>query len=317
MKNIIILTVFFLCGLGCAVHYAVLATLGDPLNAGTLLSAAGALFFFLTCLLRLRGTPLPIGSRVRKAVGVCCMLWLASFAVFSALITHYARGCAGVTAKHLIILGGGIKGSRPSLSLALRIERAAEFMRRHPEVVAVASGGRGPDELVSEGALIRRILVERGIDGRRIAAEERSFSTFENIRNSREVFRAQGVDIGRSGVMILTSDFHVMRAVLIARSLGIAACGIPAETPWYLVPNYYFRESLAFLKTLVYDIGLPSVTRRFRGEAPPRNGSRPGGAFHDIKPSLRPVYGAWISHNAIGISSDVRRRGNAEKKLTG
>ena len=68
----------------------------------------------------------------------------------------------------LIILGCGIqKDGRPTPLLRGRIDRALDFARRQKEetgkdLIFVASGGQGPNEVISEGASMKQYLLEQG-----------------------------------------------------------------------------------------------------------------------------------------------------------
>jgi uncharacterized SAM-binding protein YcdF (DUF218 family) len=53
---------------------------------------------------------------------------------------------------------------------------------------------------------------------------------------------------------VVTNDFHIFRAELIAERAGLNTVGIPAELPWWwLTANYYVREAFATVKTLIFD----------------------------------------------------------------
>ena len=67
-------------------------------------------------------------------------------------------------ADYIIILGARVKGDVPSLSLQYRIETAASYMMNNSETIAIASGGQGPGEDITEAEAIKRGLVEHGIN---------------------------------------------------------------------------------------------------------------------------------------------------------
>ena len=77
--------------------------------------------------------------------------------------------------------------------------------------------------------------------------EDKSESTEENMRFSREVILAHDPDFSGK-VCIITEGFHVMRARIVAMDNGMehvtivsAYNGLPV-----LTANYYFREAFAF-----------------------------------------------------------------------
>ena len=90
----------------------------------------------------------------------------------------------------IMILGCQIRedGSVTPL-LKGRADRALEFARMQKEktgrdIVFVPSGGKGEDEVISEGEAIRNYLVSTGVDENQILVENRSVNTRENFGNS-------------------------------------------------------------------------------------------------------------------------------------
>lgn len=82
-------------------------------------------------------------------------------------------------------------------------------------------------------------LVERGVDKRRILVEPRAGSTNENLEN------AHGLLPDTQCWLVVTSDFHVWRARLWARHLGVPAEVVGARTPGGLLVPALLRECLA------------------------------------------------------------------------
>lgn len=154
----------------------------------------------------------------------------------------------------VIVLGAGVNGERPSLSLQTRIDAAAEYLMAHPELPAVLSGGQGSGEQISEAEAMRRALRDAGIADERLILEERSTNTAENFAYSAELLRQQGIEPQDAVIAVVSNDFHLFRAKLIAQREGLAAIGIPAKLPWFfLEANYFLRESFASVKTLLFD----------------------------------------------------------------
>jgi len=151
----------------------------------------------------------------------------------------------------VVVLGAGVNGTTPSLTLRTRLDAAAAYLLAHPDIPAVLSGGQGPGEDITEAQAMYTALVGRGIPAERLLLEEQSTSTAENLMYSMRVLENAGLDT--TGIVaIVTNDFHLFRAQLIARDVGMAAIGIPAELPWWwLNANYYVREFFALGKLLL------------------------------------------------------------------
>lgn len=171
---------------------------------------------------------------------------LAYFTAVESLIAAHARTDADDGRDYLIVLGAGVYGDRPSLTLLRRAEGAADYLRRHPGSTAVVSGGMGPDETVSEARALFDRLTALGVDPGRILLEEAAATTEENLRFSFELLRARGVEpAGR--VAILSSAYHLYRAGLMAKKLGAPDPALVAA-PWgkpLVMLNYFIREAFA------------------------------------------------------------------------
>ena len=80
------------------------------------------------------------------------------------------------------------------------------------------------------------------------------FSAARNFAFSKAVLEEAGIDTDTAVIAVVTNDFHLFRACLIARREGLTTVGIPAELPWWwLSANYYLRESFAVVKTVLFD----------------------------------------------------------------
>lgn len=150
----------------------------------------------------------------------------------------------------LIILGCGIrKDGTPSPLLRGRVDRALDFRNRQvaqtgKDLLFVTSGGKGPDEVISESASMKRYLMEKGIPDGQIIEEDRSSSTYENMLFSKEKIQAVNPD---GKVAFSTTNYHVFRGGLCARRVKMRAVGMGAKTRWYFWPNAAVREFVGLL----------------------------------------------------------------------
>lgn len=150
----------------------------------------------------------------------------------------------------IIILGCGIrKDGTPSPLLRGRIDRALAFAEKQKaltgkEPIFVTSGGRGPDEPCSESAAMKGYLLRQGVPEERIVEEDRSTSTFENMKFSKEKIWA----IDPNGkIAYATTNYHVFRGGLYGRRVKMRAVGMGAKTKWYFWPNAAVREFVGLL----------------------------------------------------------------------
>ena len=145
----------------------------------------------------------------------------------------------------LIVLGCQVRGKTPSLLLWYRIEAAGDYLEAHPDAVAVLSGGQGSGENISEAQCMYERLTARGIDPARLYIEDRSTITRENLEFSAALMAREGLS---GPVCVVSNNFHVYRALEMARDQGIGAEGLAARSAWYSVPTYVLREALALVK---------------------------------------------------------------------
>lgn len=182
---------------------------------------------------------------LRTLLSVCVCLGLLAAGVTGTLIWKGSLGDPAAGCQYIIVLGAGVNGTEPSLTLQQRIHAAYGYLTAHPEAVCIASGGQGPDEGMSEAACIQRELVEMGISESRIWLEDRSTSTMENLKFSLEVIRERTGSQPTEAALV-SSEYHLYRAGLMAETFGLRAHGVPADSQWFsLRLNYHLREIAA------------------------------------------------------------------------
>ena len=182
---------------------------------------------------------------LRIAMAVVLALGLGVFCVIEAPIVRDARTTADEDVEYLVVLGAGLHGDTPSLSLTDRLDAALEWLSAHPDCVAVVSGGQGPGETMTEGEAMEVWLEARGIDPGRIIVEDRATSTWENLELSFALIRERGGEPD-GNTAIVTSEYHLHRAIAMAARLGVECSGVAGRTSWpTLALNYFIREAFA------------------------------------------------------------------------
>lgn len=176
-------------------------------------------------------------------------LWLVTFVIIQSFIVFNLHSDENKNINVVVVLGAGLKGDKLSLILKNRMDKCLKYMNKYPESIAVVSGGQGEGETITEAEAMKNFLLVNGINEKRILKEEKSTSTFENLKFSKKIL--ENNKIYTKEIMIITSDFHLFRAKAIGKSIGIKTFGIPAKTPWYLIFNCYIREYFAIIKSLI------------------------------------------------------------------
>lgn len=189
----------------------------------------------------------------RRLLRLGILVFLASFFLIEGLLLYNTKDSMPSQVDYLIILGAGLNGDQLSWTLWERVNKGLKILQDNKEMKVVVSGGQGPGEWITEAEAMQRYLVEQGISKERILKEEKSTSTMENFRYSRELLKQQPSYDPSEPVLIITNDFHMFRSKLLARRIGLNPVGVPSPTPWYLRPNAYVREYFAVVKSLVFD----------------------------------------------------------------
>lgn len=214
---------------------AVTAALTPARYIGLCLAAAAVLVFLFP---RMPGWG-------RWTLGALVVLALAAFVVLELPILRASRTDPNPEADYLIVLGAKVNGTEPSYALYDRLSAALDYLNACPNAKAVVSGGQGADEGVSEAQAMFTWLTAHGVDADRILLEDQSETTRENLTNSFAVIAADGGDV-TEGVAIVTSEYHLYRAKLMAEALGARPIGVAAKTSLISMRvNYFIREAFA------------------------------------------------------------------------
>ena len=136
-----------------------------------------------------------------------------------------------------------IHGDQVSRILAARLELALKLFRKSGgKAFLVPSGGQGSDETVSEAAVMRAYLLERGVPAGQILEEDQSHSTRENLTFSVNILQEHGVS---GKIALVTSSYHVFRCVWLADRLALRCTGFGAPVAAYYWPSAVIREFVA------------------------------------------------------------------------
>lgn len=221
-----------------------------PLAIGAALTGHGIYWQRLQNWLRQR----PTWRRLWQGVWFGFGVWLASFIGFCLVLNQHLHHTPAVgTARAIMVLGSGFKNGQPTPTLAARLDRAALLANQAPHALIVLTGGGSRGDTQSEAEVMANYLHTRyGIAARRMALERQSTSTALNIANSLPILRAHGI-MPTDPVVIVTSDFHTLRAQAIAQHQGLASVMMmDAPTPPVMRPAVWLREYFAFISGFLF-----------------------------------------------------------------
>lgn len=200
-----------------------------------LLGCYGLLFL----LVRRYGKPARIA---RMVLNVCVCIGLIVVTVTEGLVIHASFGQSDIDCDYVIVLGCLVREDGPSVSLQNRIDAAYRYLTDHPDTIAIVTGGQGEDEPMTEAQCMYQCLVAMGIDQSRVWIEDQATSTWENLQYSLTLIEEK-TGVHPDTIGLVSSEYHLFRAGLQAKDLGVDTVGIPAKTTLPLdAMNHFLRE---------------------------------------------------------------------------
>ncbi|MEH6571421.1 MAG: YdcF family protein [Halioglobus sp.] len=192
-------------------------------------------------LLLMAGLFFSLWRRFRAGITFVCAgtlwLWVCSMPYFATgMMSVLEKDYPPVSAENLpnadaiVLLGGAIRGEVSPDTLA----DMSGVGDRLVFAVAAFNAGKAPLILVTGGAaeghtpesvLIRDILVTMGVPQERIVLETRNRVTLDNRRFTSETLKALGAD----SILLVTSAFHMPRAMLVFETLDIDVYSAPTD----------------------------------------------------------------------------------------
>ena len=145
----------------------------------------------------------------------------------------------------IIVLGAQIlQNGKPNTQLEWRLDSALAAWQQK-QVPVVVCGAQGKDEPMPEAEAMKSYLSEHGVPEKLILTDPDSFNTNQNLRNAGSLLRKLE---GIQKVLIVTSDYHLPRAMALAGDQGFRASGLGSTCkPEYWLKNHA-REALSWVK---------------------------------------------------------------------
>lgn len=161
----------------------------------------------------------------------------------------------------ILVLGCGVWGDgQPSHMLEDRLKRSLEMYQLGASDKILMSGDHGQVGY-DEVNVMKTFAVDAGVPSEDVFMDHAGFSTYESMYRAKEVFQAKKI-------LIVSQEYHLYRAIYIARQLGMDAYGVAADYRSYVGQSARdLREMLARVK----DVGscLLKTKPTYLGEAIP------------------------------------------------
>lgn len=157
-------------------------------------------------------------------------------------------------ADAILVLGARVwDNGSPSGVLEDRLDTGISAYQAGVSDRLLMSGDHGQDDYDEVNAM-KDYALEQGIPSENIFMDHAGFSTYESVYRARDIFQVKTV-------LIVTQEYHLYRALYIARALGLDAYGVAADRSVYSgIVGFEAREILARVKDFFYTLIQPLPT---------------------------------------------------------
>ena len=190
----------------------------------------------------------------RRAVLIVVWCFGFSILIFIALIANiYRHGTSSDIRKAdtLIVLGAAQWNGEPSPIFQARLDRARELYVQGYATAIIVTGGKTPGTANSDSSIGKEYLVKKGVAPHHIFTEDYSRTTLQNLIFAQEIMGAQKLQ----SALLISHDFHMMRAKEMADDLGMLVFPAPVETENQLIKlRYAIREANMYIAYKLFQI---------------------------------------------------------------
>lgn len=193
-----------------------------------------------------------------------CLIFYGAMEIFIAF--HDGTELVGQP-QTMVIFGCQVKPDGPSILLRDRLDTALDYLKDHPDMKVVVTGGQGRDEPVSEAQSMYDYLTAHGVDGENIYLEDKSRNTWQNVNYTLDLMGEVGVSVNATtgaaeglnpggDVVLVSSGFHLARIEMLWARAGGTNAPSTLAAPVSHKPSaiqMFFREPLALVKSFLFD----------------------------------------------------------------
>ena len=186
-------------------------------------------------------------------VGIGVSISVIMYSILAFFVASSIAAHPNINADAAIVLGARIyKNGTNNPCLVSRVNMAAKLYKQKKVSTIIASGGNDREDGVNEATEMQKMLVAKGIPMQNVLLENQSTSTYENLQNAKKIMTDHAI----KSTIIVTEPFHVERAKLVAKTLGINAQFAASESSpcWQngtYFSHYFLKEPIAVLSYIL------------------------------------------------------------------
>ena len=201
---------------------------------------------------------------LRNALLILLGLCLVFYGAMEFYIARHKSSHLVGQPRTMVIFGCQVKPDGPSILLRDRLDTALDYLKDHPDMKVVVTGGKGNDEHISEAQCMYDYLTAHGVDGENIYLEDQSRNTWQNVNNTFALMEREGWSL-TDDVLLVSSGFHLARIEMLWDRARTGILRDEAYSGQYIstlaapvshapsAVQMFFREPLALMKSFVFD----------------------------------------------------------------
>jgi len=167
--------------------------------------------------------------KIAKIFLLAASIGVLVFGVLASRIYSFGNTRSEASADAAIVLGAAVWSTGVSPVFRERINHGIDLYRTGKVRKLIFTGGQGNPGEPTESSAARDYALQNGVPAQDILIEEKSHTTYENIRYAKQVADAHNI----KRVLIVSDPLHMKRAVLMAQDVGLIAEPSPTPTTRY------------------------------------------------------------------------------------
>jgi vancomycin permeability regulator SanA len=190
---------------------------------------------------------------MKQVIGFGMLVGLIIYGYLAWYVKSYTESTVPNKSQAAIVLGArSYIGTKYNECLVKRVESGIDLYNHKIVDTLIFSGGTDKEDKRNEAATMQKIALERGVRQDDILLEKTSTSTYENLLNTKKLMEDQNI----SSAVVVTAPYHIARAMLTAKTLGMSlqyygAADSPCWKRGYIFTNYFLKEPLAIIYYII------------------------------------------------------------------